>query len=243
MNKNNVIFILFVATLLGSTWGAIVNRQKIDLEQQLRDAQLESQKFGGKPGKMLERMQDRTAGNQDILADKDKQLAGARKELATLRNVTQALKIKLAACKASIQYPAPNKGILGQPLKPGRDEVEGFGPEPGEKGAAAGPEGGALQGQARNAGLSVERLQQRLDETSAQVLGLEKIVDEKSAALRESAAEKERLRINMDVLLNKIADQQRELQAIQEENRELVAQLASRNEMADLQEPRHPVKK
>lgn len=242
MNKNNVIFILFVATLLGSTWGAVVNRQKIDLEQQLRDARLETLKLSGKPGKGHERMPGETAGIQGSQATKEKQLAAAGKELAALRKVTQALKTKLADCRASIPYQTSNKDIPGQPLKPGGDKVEGFGQKPGDK-RAVGSEGGASQGQARNAGLSVERLQQRLDEASAQLLGLEKIVDEKNAALRDSAAEKERLRINMDVLLNKIADQQRELQAIQEENRELVTQLAARNEMADLQEPQPPVRK
>lgn len=241
MNKNNVIFILFVATLLGSTWGAIVNRQKIDLEQQLRDARLESQKLGGQPAKGHARMPGETAGIQDSQANKEKQLVEASKELAVLRKLTQALKTKLADCKASIQYQGSNKDILGRPLKPGGEKVEGFGQKPGDKRAAE-PEGGTSQGQARNPGLSMARLQERLDEASAQLLGLEKIVDEKNAALRESAAEKERLRINMDVLLNKIADQQRELQAIQEENRELVTQLAARNEMTDLQEPQHPVK-
>ena len=54
----------------------------------------------------------------------------------------------------------------------------------------------------------------------------------------------DRLEINMDVLLSKIADQRDQLQELQEEKRELVKELAAKNEIiADLQEEviRQPV--
>jgi len=76
-----------------------------------------------------------------------------------------------------------------------------------------------------------------LEKAKAQILGLEKIVEEKNAAVEELSQELDRVKINMDVLLSKIADQQDSLQEVQEENGELVKELAAKNEeCADLQE-------
>ncbi|MHB8808387.1 MAG: hypothetical protein ACYC9M_00035 [Desulfobulbaceae bacterium] len=208
MNKNNVIFILFIATLVGSTWGAIVNRQKIDLEHQLTDARTRLQKLGGQP----------------LIA-----AAGQGKdegELAALRKQTQSLEAKLSASSAAaIHALTREKETLAQQLSsvhPSETTVQ-------EKTAGTAPNAGC-EGAAGD-----EVLQQRLDEANAQLLGLEKIVDEKNAAMREAAVEKERRQINMDVLLGKIVDQQRALQTLQEENREVIKQLAARNEMAEPQ--------
>ena len=53
----------------------------------------------------------------------------------------------------------------------------------------------------------------------------------------ETAAEMDRLKINMDVLLAKISEQKDSLQEMQEENRDLAKELAAKNEeIADLQE-------
>lgn len=204
MNKNNVLFILFIATLVGSTWGAVVNRQKIDLEHQLTDARTRLQKLGGQPGPG----QGKDEG-----------------ELAALRKQTQSLAAKLSESSAAIHALSREKEALAQQLR----SVHLSETAVQEKTAGAAPNAGG-QGAAGD-----EVLQQRLAEANAQLLGLEKIVDEKNAAIREAAAEEERRQINMDVLLGKIADQQRALQALQEENRELVKQLAARDDMAEPQ--------
>lgn len=71
----------------------------------------------------------------------------------------------------------------------------------------------------------------------AQIVGLEKIIEEKNANVEEISRELDRVKINMDVLLSKISDQQDTLQEVQEENSELVKELAAKNEeCADLQE-------
>jgi chromosome segregation ATPase len=237
MNKNTFLFLLFVAALLGSTWGAVVNRQKIDLEQQLRDVRAELQQRSEHPGPGNERTPGKIAAIQESLAEREQQLDKALKELAELRKEKQALEAKLSGSSTALQF---KSGRLSSEVAD--PEKSAGAPQQSGGEGGAGQEGGASPGELQEAGLPVEDVQQRLDEVSAQLLGLEKIVDEKNAVLQQNAAEKERLQINMDVLLAKIADQQRELQAIQEEKRELVKQLATRNEMVDFQEKRLPDK-
>jgi predicted nucleic acid-binding Zn-ribbon protein len=234
MNKNTALFLLFAAALLGSTWGAVVNRQKIDLEQQLKDARTELQKCIEQPGPEAERMPGTTAALQKSLAEKEEQLAKARNELAELRKGKQALEAKLSGSSTGMQGKAglpvevaDQRNTAGAALTPGGEEE-------------AGQESGA-PGELQKGGSPVAD-GRRLEEVNAQLLGLEKIVEEKNMALQQNAAEKERLLINMDVLLGRIADQQRELQAIQEEKRELVKQLAARKELVDFQEKLTPAK-
>jgi chromosome segregation ATPase len=217
MNKNNVIFLLFVAALIGSTWGAVVNRQKIGLEQQLGDVRAELHKLGEKAGRDQVQVPGRTAGSRDSLAEKDEQLTKARQELVTLRKETQFLAGKLSGCNGTVQELTGVKETLEQQLREGREPTMAADQAPiGEQNMAS--------------------LQQRLDEAGAQLLGLEKIIDENKAALREAEQEEERLRINMDVLLAKISDQQREVRSLQEENRELIQQLTTWKEQAALQD-------
>lgn len=162
MNKNNVITILVAATLLGSTWGAVVNRQKIDLEHQLALVREEL----ARPG----------SGRGGSAA----QPAGASQEIAALRQKVQGLEASLADCGRKSQDPA--------------------------------------------AGVAFS---QQLEEARAQLVGLEKILEEKEAALQAGAQEKERLRINTEILLAKIGELQNELRTSKEENRHLVKGLAA----------------
>ncbi|HHL32883.1 MAG TPA: hypothetical protein ENJ30_00800 [Desulfobulbaceae bacterium] len=79
-----------------------------------------------------------------------------------------------------------------------------------------------------------------LEKAKAQIIGLEKMVEEKNATIEEISRELDRVKINMDVLLAKISDQQDALQEVQVENSELVKELAAKNEeCADLQEQLH----
>jgi len=69
----------------------------------------------------------------------------------------------------------------------------------------------------------------------AQVIGLEKIIEEKDAALEETSNELDKLRVNTDVLLSRIADQQDVIQELSNEKRDFIKELASKNnELADL---------
>ena len=71
----------------------------------------------------------------------------------------------------------------------------------------------------------------------AQVIGLEKIIEEKNATIEETSKELDHWKVNMDVLLSRITEQQDALQELQNENRELAKELAAKNqELADLNE-------
>jgi len=71
----------------------------------------------------------------------------------------------------------------------------------------------------------------------AQLIGLEKIVEEKNATIEETSKELDHWKVNMDVLLNRIAEQEDTMQEMREENRSLVKELAAKNkEVADLNE-------
>lgn len=64
----------------------------------------------------------------------------------------------------------------------------------------------------------------------AQIVGLEKIVEEKDALLAETSSELDRVKINMDVLLGKIADMRDSLQELEQERFELIQDLTAKNE-------------
>jgi chromosome segregation ATPase len=72
---------------------------------------------------------------------------------------------------------------------------------------------------------------------AAQIVGLEKIIEDKNATIEETSKELDRWKVNMDVLLTRIAEQQDTLQELRDENRGLVKELAAKNqEIADLNE-------
>lgn len=263
MNKNVVIFVLVVLTLVGSIWGSVANRKKINMEQKLNETVASMKKMAEQTSKEREQVLGKTAGLQENLVERDEQLAKARKELVSLRKETQGLEAKLSGCNASIAELKRDKETGRQELKAAQAEIASLKgkldtmekaqenpavgidtpPRAGD-GEAALADSQSIQEQLQSAELTVDKLQQRLDAASAQIVGLEKIVDEKNDAMEETGREMDRLKINMDVLLSKIADQQDELQEIREENRELAKELTAKNEeIADLQEEvmQHPV--
>ena len=81
------------------------------------------------------------------------------------------------------------------------------------------------------------KLRRELGSAQAQVIGMEKIIEEKNNSIEDTGQELDRLKINMDVLLTKIAEQQDSLQELQDETKELVKELVTKNEqLADLNE-------
>lgn len=260
MNKNVVIFILVVFTLLGSIWGSVANKKRIILEQQLLAMAADMEKIGKQSSREREQVLGKTAGLQESLAEKEGHLQKARKELVILRKSSKAVESKLSECTASLQEMNVKKEAYMQEiqaaknviaslqaslekaqLEPAESQQETVEPEaPPEELAAEDQqkeEFYALQDQLQSSSLTVEQLREELSACSAQIIGLEKLVDEKNAGMEETTQEMDRLKINMDVLLSKIADQRDSLQELQEENREMGKDLAAKNEeIADLQE-------
>jgi len=260
MNKNGIIFILVVATLIGSIWGSVANRKKIDLERKLNETVANMKKLAAATAREQEQVLGKTAGLQESIVIKDQQIVKARKELVALRKETQALEARLSECNASVQNLTGEKDECLRNLRAVREEISGLSESrrkletgtdesaavqpakvpltiPAEGGEAAAPGGESLRERLQAAELTVAQQQQQLEAANAQVFGLEKIVVEKTDAVEATRGEMDRLRINMDVLLAKIAEQRDRIRELQEENRALNLELAARNEeLAELRE-------
>jgi chromosome segregation ATPase len=258
MNKNTIIFILVVATLIGSIWGSVANRKKIDLERKLNETVAGMKKLAESTAQEQEQVLGKTVGLQESIEIKDRQIDKARKELIALRKETQALEARLSEYNATVQSLTGERDECLRDLRVAREELAGLGDSLRELEAAAaetevvqaarepvkqeegnietgGPEIELLRDRLRTAESTASRQKEQLDAANAQITGLEKIVVEKTDALEAAGREMDRLRINMDVLLAKIADQQEKLRETQEKSRALSLELSARNdELAEL---------
>lgn len=262
MNKNVVIFILVVLIFIGGIWGSLADRKRIALEKKLKSTVEQMEKVTRQTSQQREHVLGKTADLQQTLADKEEQLGKARKELVSLRKEIKAVEAQLSGCNADVQRLTQEKEALSgqlpatqtdnaQPDQGTSQESVAESPSSILNDTQAGQGKGqvdeniqSLQEKLHTAELTIDKLRQRLDGAHAQMMGLEKLLEEKNAAMEETSQDMDRLKINMDVLLSKIADQRDQLQEIQEENRELVKKLAAKNEeIADLQEEvmRQPV--
>ncbi len=253
MNKNLVIFALVVLTVLGSIWGSVANKKKMSLEQQLTETVTKLQKLRQHNSREREQILGKTASLQEVLNDKENQLLNGRKELVALRKANKALESKLSGCDAAVQKlkgenAAQFKDLqaatariarLTGALKGQNEQLPGPGRDMTTAAATvAGPAAsGSLREQMRAAQQTIEGLRQQLAADSAQIAGLEKIVDEKNSAIKETTQAMARSKVNMDVLLAKISEQKDSLQQLRTEKQELVKQLAAKDEeIADLRE-------
>ncbi|NOX81308.1 MAG: hypothetical protein GXP57_09545 [Deltaproteobacteria bacterium] len=261
MNKNLVIFALVVLTILGSIWGSVANKKKMSLEQQLTETVTKLQKLRQHNSREREQILGKTASLQEVLNDKENQLLNGRKELVALRKANKALESKLSGCDAAVQKlkgenAAQFKDLqaatariarLTGALKGQNKPLPGAGRDMTTAGTTAGSAAsGSLPEQMRSAQQTIEELRQQLAAASAQIAGLEKIVDEKNSAIKETAQAMARSKVNMNVLLAKISEQQDSLQQLRTEKQELVKQLAAKDEeIANLREKiiQTPVKK
>lgn len=251
MNKNTVILILIVATLIGSIWGSVSNSKKTDMERKLNETVASMKQLAEATAREQEQVLGKTAALQDSILIKDQQIGKARKELVALRKETQALEARISGCNASVQEVTAEKEQCLHDLAAARKQLtessrsdRESGGEP-DQSASAGPPGKAmpqeqgepadsgvesiLQQPQAGAGMTAAR-QERLDAANARIIGLEKIIVEKSDAVEAAGREIDRLRINNDVLLAKIAEQQERLRDLEAKNGTLNLELAARNE-------------
>ena len=156
-----------------------------------------------------------------LQAELDKARAGKSGEAAAATSVNDEAAATIKDLQAQLAGKQQQIEALRQALK--KQEQEG--PEQVQE-----PTLIVVQPDEKSAAASGPAVDQELDKAKAQIYGLEKIVEEKNAAVEELSRELDRVKINMDVLLSKIADQQDALQEVQEENGELVKELASKSE-------------
>lgn len=246
MNKNVVIFILVMSTLLGSIWGSIANRKRIVLKHQLAEMAAKMEKIGKRASEDKEQVLGKTADLKETLVEKDAQLQKARKELVALRKSSKAIESRLSECTASLKEMNAKKEAYLQEIQSAKHTItllQSSSQKTGKEAVqplvakqAAGEkkhhgEVGSLQDKLQTASALIEQLREEANVCNAQLIGMEKLVDEKNASLDETSQEMDRLKINMDVLLSKIADQRDLMQEMEEDNRALVKELNEKNEV------------
>jgi len=159
-------------------------------------------------------LQQQMAGLQTALQEKEQQLAAAAEAIEETRAVKKEL-------HSSVEQGAQNTEELQAKLEKAEIAVQ----ELQEQLAVA------------EAAADQSKIAREYETVRAQVIGLEKIVEEKNATIEETSKELDRWKVNMDVLLTRISEQQDTQQELREENRELVKELAAKNEeLADVNE-------
>ncbi len=260
MNKNLVIGVLAAMLVLGSLWGQVGNksRKALKLEKEAVVAQLSQAQAEAAKGH--DALLAKTAKLQKMLQVKDQQLAKARHELVKLRKSNKAFEAQASERDAAVAALTQEKKKLAGQIKKSLAKATAVVTEskavkkeilsPVEP-EAQDPE--ELQAKLEKAEVAVMDLQEKLtiaeaaadqskilreyESLRAQVIGLEKIIEEKNATIEETSKELDHWKVNMDVLLSRITEQQDGLQELQNENRELVKELAAKNqELADLNE-------
>jgi chromosome segregation ATPase len=191
---------------------AKLQQARAKMQAQLKTA---AKKSGAQAGEEVKALQDQLAQQAETLAAKESDLQKTTAELSELQEQYKTLEDQLSAAgeesvKAEEVLAAEQTiAQLQEQLAGGKEETERV----------------------------VSQLARSLELSKAQIVGLEKIVEEKNDALEETSSVIDRLKVNMDVLLAKVSDQQDGVQELQEENRELIKELALKNEeIADLEE-------
>lgn len=263
MNKNLVIGILAAMLVLGSLWGQVGNKSKKVLKKEKEAVVAQLSQVQAEAAKGHDAFLAKTAKLEKTLQVKDQQLAKARHELVGLRKsnkgfeaqvserdaavialtrekhklVGQIKKMKKSlamATKAATETKAVKQGIhtsveqaaqVTEELQAKLEKAEAAVMDLNEKLAIA------------EAAKDQSKILREYESTRAQVIGLEKIIEEKNATIEETSKELDNWKVNMDVLLSRITEQQDGLQELQNENRELLKELAAKNqELADLNE-------
>ena len=234
---------------------AALTREKNNLSGQVNELQkaLAAAKGGDQK---LAALQKQVADLQVAFQDKDQQLTAAaraldkmkaaRKELSTSVEQEEGtvvdLQEKLEQARATIDK-------LQAKLQESATPVQ----ELQEKLAQAEAVNQELQGRLQDSEVVIQGLQDKAaaaeaiadqsaiarenESLAAQIIGLEKILEEKNATIEETSKELDRWKVNMDVLLTRIAEQQDTLQELRDDNRGLVKELVAKNqELADLNE-------
>ncbi len=185
-------------------------------------------------------MEKALAENQTLLAQKDEELATAAKAVedaqasgntADQKVIIMELEEKLGQAVVIIEDQQAQ--IAAQQAK--MDEQDSEAAQAAL--AAAEGEAQAAEATANEAAGKLTRISIEYESLRAQVIGLEKIVEEKNATIEETSNELDNWKVNMKVLLGRIADQEDTMQEMKEESYGLVKELAAKNqELADLNE-------
>lgn len=199
---------------------------KKELTAVKKELKQKNQQLAGKQGNAAVAQKKELTAIQDELNEK-------KEQLSRMRSFTKEQVAELEKKVTALQKELKDKGAQLAKLKTGKKQVSETNAKSAQEIAELQKSLAAAEAENREF-FAVSR---KLETAEAQIIGLEKIIEEKNAVIEEISRTLDRVKINMDVLLNKIADQQDGLQEVQDENRELIKELTVKNkELADLQE-------
>jgi len=199
---------------------------KKELTAVKKELKKKNQQLAGKQGTAAVAQKKELTALQDALSEK-------KEQLNRMRSFTKEQAAELEKKISILQKELKDKNARLAGVKAGKKQVK-------EISAKSAQEIAELQkslAAAEAGNREFAAVSRKLETAEAQIIGLEKIIEEKNAVIEEISRTLDRVKINMDVLLNKIADQQDGLQEAQEENRQLIKEITAKNtELADLQE-------
>ena len=254
MSKNQIIIALVVLCLLGTIWGSVQDKKATNLERQLTT--MKAQPPAVVPAgdedsvsdtsavteKALAEVEALTAQNQKLLANaatlkgsvdsQKEEIAGLKEELAESAGGSQALEVmqaqldKLTAEVASLEQAvvAAKATIEEKDAALAAAEVTTAGLEQLKSTLANSVDEYSINNQA----LSAE-----VEECGARILSLEKALEERTKILVASGEELGRTKLNMNVLLSRIAAQNNSLEILEETRVALEKELAAKSQIIE----------
>lgn len=224
MNKNYVIIALVVLALLGTIWGSVKSKKADNLERQL----VAMRQGGGSSVALAsheagEAQDEHAVAGQEIntqdkalseeVAALKETIASQKEELATLTSLQEELKSKTAEVAKLEEAVAAAKTELAA----AEESVKGF----EELKSTLANDVDAYSAKSQELAVEVEEYQ-------AQVGELEKALEDRTKLLVASGEELARTKLNMNVLLSKIAAQNNSLSILEETRVALENELAAK---------------
>ncbi len=260
LNKNSLIGALIILLLLTSWWGQSKTGANKELIREKKAAETQLADVETKSANTRQALQEKTAA----LTDAEEKLAKAETRIQRLAKEFSETKSALTALNKDERVLLEKINELELALKNAKDKQKQTGSEQQqnlqETNAAHNEALAKLKkAETRIAQLEKEQaelralaeaqiaqLQKQQDETSteteslrAQVIGFEKVVEERNAALAEVGSDLQACKVNTKVLLSKITEQENAQQGMEEKMHLMVQDLseeAARKDTAQVQE-------
>ncbi|PIE55746.1 MAG: hypothetical protein CSA34_07475 [Desulfobulbus propionicus] len=262
--KNKIIAALAALLIIGSIWGATGHRRATNMKAEVATLKTEQEQVSAqavqaaeteaqlqksletKEGQLVKAKEElvglrkATKGLEAALSERDARIQMLAEQIEVLQGKGQVDADRVAELQAKLDATAMEEAAT-------REEMNNLVEADTQLQNALAENNKVIDQLEKEIAANLEQLAStreefallsgKMEAAQAQILGLEKIVEEKEALLEETNDELDKVKTNTDVLLGEITDQQDALQEMSVENGELVKSLADKNEeIAALQE-------
>ncbi len=200
--------------------------EKVEQVKQARHDLEEVRKANKRLEGQVVQQQNRVTQLKKALSTKKKQAAAAAKEVKALQDQVAKLTREGVGAEERITALVAAEAQAQETVAALQAEVQAA-----QETIAAAREQEALAVQQKEAMAAQAALD--LEMAEAQVIGLEKIVEEQDVLLEETSSKLDKAEVNMDILLGKISTMQDALQELEQENVELIQQLTNKKTQLD----------